>query len=80
MVYILIGYWPGETHEDRDYRRRKLQEFGVLVYPMPYTRDPELVGFARWVITHACKDISWESWQRSHYQIRKQGQRGTPMF
>jgi hypothetical protein len=23
MVYMLIGYWPGETAEDRDYRRKR---------------------------------------------------------
>lgn len=25
MVYMLCGYWPGETHADRDYRRRRLR-------------------------------------------------------
>lgn len=29
MVFMLIGYWPGETAEDRDYRRRRLREFGA---------------------------------------------------
>ena len=28
MVYMLVGYWPAETQEDRDYRRRRLREFG----------------------------------------------------
>ena len=27
MVYLLCGYWPGETHEDRDYRRRRLRDY-----------------------------------------------------
>src|SRR6202035_5962957 len=28
MVYMLIGYWPGETDDDRVYRQSKLREFG----------------------------------------------------
>src|ERR1700679_2281967 len=47
---MLIGYWPGETHADRDYRRARLREWGARPYPMPYVRTPELVGFQRWVI------------------------------
>src|SRR5262245_15861743 len=42
MVYILIGYWPGETHEDREYRRARLREFGARPYPMPFRRTREL--------------------------------------
>ena len=31
MVYVLIGYWPGETHEQREYRRQKLRvDCGIL--------------------------------------------------
>jgi len=77
MVYMLIG-GRGDTHDTRDYRRRRLREFGALPYPMPYQRTPELVGFQRWVLTHADKQLSWDDWQRSHYQIRPQ--RGSPMF
>ncbi len=62
MVYILIGYWPGETHEDRDYRRVKLREFGARPYPMPYERTPELVAFQRWVIGAYDKRIAWSDW------------------
>ena len=54
MVYMLIGYEPGETHEERDHRRRKLREFGAMPYPMPYTRDgelgDELCAFQSWCI------------------------------
>ena len=41
MVYMLVGYWPGETAEQRDYRRRRLREFGARPYPMPYERAPK---------------------------------------
>ena len=33
MKVLLIGYWAGETHEDRDDRRRKLRSFGARPYP-----------------------------------------------
>lgn len=70
MVYMLIGYWPGETHEDRDFRRARLRDFGALPYPMPYVRTPELVGFQRWVIGGYDKAIPWAEWVRARYQPR----------
>ncbi len=71
MVYLLIGYWPDETHEDRDYRRRRLREFGARPYPMPYVRTRELVGFQRWVIGAYDKRISWSEWRAANYEPRK---------
>lgn len=68
MVYMLIGYWPGETHLDRDYRRRQLRDFGCIPYPMPYTRTPDLVGFQRWVIGAYDKKVPWVDWCRAKYQ------------
>lgn len=70
MVYMLVGYWPGETHEDRDYRRRRLREFGALPYPMPYERTPELIGFQRWAIGGYDKGIPWEEWSAAKWQPR----------
>jgi hypothetical protein len=70
MVYVLIGYWPGETMADREYRRRKLREFGCRPYPMPFVRTPELVGFQRWIIGAYDKTIPWAEWQRAHYEPR----------
>jgi hypothetical protein len=70
MVYVLIGYWKGETHEDRDYRRRKLREFGALPYPMPYVRTPELIGFQRWCISGRDKAVPWSDWVAAKYQPR----------
>jgi hypothetical protein len=81
MVYILIGYWPGETHEDRDHRRRRLREFGALPYPMPFRRTPELVGFQRWVIGAYDKRIPWNDWAGARFSPRQLGHRGTlPLF
>jgi hypothetical protein len=70
MVYILVGYWPGETHADRDLRRRLLREFGARPYPMPYVRTPELLGFQRWVIGAYDKRISWAEWKSARFEPR----------
>lgn len=73
LVYMLIGFACGETHTDRDYRRRKLREFGALPYPMPYRRTPELVGFQRWVVGAYDKRVSWDDWRAANYQPRQLG-------
>lgn len=70
MVYILVGYWPGETHDDREYRRRRLREFGARPYPMPFVRTPEIVGFQRWVIGAYDKTVSWDDWRGARYEPR----------
>jgi hypothetical protein len=81
MVYMLIGYWPGETMEDCDYRRRRLREFGARPYPMPSTRTQELVGFQRWVIGAYDKPskkhpdgISWSQWKDAGYRPEGMGE------
>lgn len=67
MVYMLIGYWPFESENDRLYREKKLREFGCMPYPMPYIRTKELVGFQRWVITGFNRYVSWEQWKKDGY-------------
>jgi hypothetical protein len=71
MVYMLCGYWPGETHEDRDYRRQRLREFGARPYPMPYVRTTELIGYQRWVIGAYDKRIPWKDWSHAWYRPEK---------
>ena len=87
MVYMLIGYWPGETETDRDYRRHKLREFGVRPYPMPFRRPAhkrgcicdicttrrEWVGFQRWVVFAYDKWVPWDEWKRADYRPEKLG-------
>jgi hypothetical protein len=68
MVYMLIGYWPGETEEDRLFRQQKLRDFGAVPYPMPYERTRELVGFQRWVVGHYDKRVPWEDFKKANYQ------------
>jgi len=75
MVYMLIGYWAGETHADRDYRRRRLREWGARPYPMPFQRTPELLGYARWVIGAYDKAIPWDEWSAARWQPRNLGDR-----
>ena len=70
MVYMLIGYWPGETADDREYRRAQLRSFGCRPYPMPYRRDRELVGFQRWVIGAYDKTIPWSEWSLARHEPR----------
>lgn len=71
MVYILIGYWDGETMADCDYRRQRLREFGALPYPMPYVRNRETLGFQRWVIGGYDKAIPWAEWCAARYDPRR---------
>jgi hypothetical protein len=68
MVYMLVGYWPGETEQDREYRRAKLREFGARPYPMPFVRTPELIGFQRWIIGAYDKRVSWSDWKAAKFQ------------
>lgn len=78
MVYMLIGYWPGETHDDREHRRRRLREFGARPYPMPFVRTPELLGFQRWVVGAYDKTIPWEEWRRARWEPRNLGSHAQP--
>lgn len=73
MVYILIGYWQGETVADWEYRRAQLRAFGARPYPMPFVRNQETVGFQRWVIGAYDKRIAWADWVRAKYEPRKLG-------
>jgi hypothetical protein len=69
MVYLLCGYGM-DTAAGREYRRRRLREFGARPYPMPFVRTPELLGFQRWVIGAYDKRIAWADWVAARYQPR----------
>lgn len=71
MVYMLVGYWPGETEDDRLYRARRLREFGARPYPMPFTRTRELVGFQRWIVGAYDKRVPWADFKAAGYEPRK---------
>ena len=65
FVYMLIGYWPGESHGDRDRRRAVVRELGAKPYPMPFRRTDELVAYQRWVIGGYDTGIPWPEWQQA---------------
>jgi hypothetical protein len=69
MVYMLIGFAPGENHEAREMRRKALRDLGVLPYVMPYHRTPELLGYQRWVnFSYDKRLMPWEVWAAEGYQ------------
>ncbi len=75
VVYMLIGYWPGETHADREIRRWKLRNFGCRPFPMAYidekttaAKSAELRGFQRWVIRRADLMMTWEEYMGANYR------------
>jgi hypothetical protein len=73
MVYMLIGYWPGETRQDWEHRRAQLRAFGARPYPMPYVRTAETVGFQRWVIGAYDKRVPWDRWEAAGYRPERLG-------
>lgn len=68
FVYMLVGYWPNESHADREQRLSSIRGFGAKPYPMPYRRTRELVGFQRWVIGGYDRTVPWAEWEAARYQ------------
>ena len=63
MVYMLVGYAPGETMEKVFYRYQRLRDAGCMPYPMVYDRsNDELRKFARWVIGRYHEFLTWEQY------------------
>lgn len=73
MVFVLCGYWPGETQQDREHRRARLREFGARPYPMPFVRTPEIVGFQRWIVGAYDKRVPWAEWEAADYRPENLG-------
>lgn len=83
MVYMLIGEDPTETHEERDYRRAKLREFGCRPYPMPFVRTHELTSFQKFVVRRIDLKTTWEEfYKRCGGEPRNLGKRrvSLPLF
>ena len=72
MVYMLVGYKPGETMDEILYRFNRLVDAGCLPYPMVYERwrQPELRRFARWAIRRYYEVVPWA-------QFRMNGRSGS---
>lgn len=71
MVFMLIGFWEGETVEGWDYRRTQLRGLGARPYPMPFVRTRETVGFQRWVVGAYDKRVPWSDWVEAGYEPRR---------
>ena len=71
FVYMLVGYWPNESHTDRENRLRIIREFGALPYPMPYRRTRELIGFQRWVVQGWDRSVPWSEWKAARYHPKR---------
>lgn len=89
MVYMLIGYWGGETHADRDYRRKTLRAFGARPYPMPYKHAAttkaewyELKLFQKWCVQRHDLHMSWEQFRALKGDLCKlgSGRYSLPLF
>lgn len=67
MVYMLIGYAPGETIDDVMHRYRLLKEFGCMPYPMVYNNQSRLLKrFQRWVIRRYDDIVPWEDFSKGY--------------
>ena len=64
--------------KDWEHRRRTLREFDCDIYPMPYIRTKETIGFQRWVVGAYDKAIPWADWVASGYRPDKLGRQGDP--
>ena len=63
MVYMLVGYKPGETMEEVLYRYSKLKDAGCMPYPMVYDNaNKELKHFQKWVVMRYDQYVPWEEY------------------
>lgn len=68
MVYMLCGYWPGETFDDVYHRYERIKAAGLLPYPMIYDRtNKTLTRFQRWVIRRYYTFIEWKDYGNKHH-------------
>ncbi len=60
MVYMLIGYAPGETMDQIMHRYRRLKEAGCMPFPMVYdSKNRLLKRFQRWVVRRYDQIVPW---------------------
>ena len=73
MVYMLVGYRPGETMKEILYRFNRLREAGCKPYPMVFERwrQPELRRFARWAIRRYYELVPFEEYNASARRRRR---------
>ena len=65
MVYMLIGYKPGESMEEILHRYRLLKDRGCKPFPMVYDRtNRTLKDFQKWVVMRYDQFVPWEEYRR----------------
>ena len=68
MVYMLIGYKPGETMDEVMYRYERLVSTGCKPYPMVYNdSNRELKAFQRWVIRRYAEFVPWDDYRNKAF-------------
>jgi hypothetical protein len=76
LVYMLIGYEPGETDDLRLQRFNELVKLGCKPYPMPYnSRDPALRRFQRWAVTGAHKCVPFAEYDSTSHDRKRRNRR-----
>ena len=64
MVYMLVGYKPGETMEEVLYRCGRLKNAGCKPYPMVYDQSNRLLkAFQRWFVGRFDEVVSWDKYK-----------------
>lgn len=63
IVYMLVGFAPGETFEQIRHRFDEMVTLGCKPYPMVYDRSRgDLKAFQRWAVTGLYRAVSWEAY------------------
>lgn len=66
-VYMLVGYDPHETWEERFYRFAELRALKCRPYPMPYKKAtrPDLAAFQKWATDRTHGKVPWPAYTPS---------------
>ena len=92
VVYMLVGFAPGETMAAVMHRHRRLKEAGCHPYPMVYQPLDEsdhpandldhdaLKRFQRWVIRRYDEFVPWEKYGNPYRPNREDACRNTPLL
>ena len=70
MAYMLIGWAPGETFEDIEYRFSAMVKRGILPYPMVFGNNPGLKRFQRWAVRGLYKMVSFSEYSTARKRRR----------
>lgn len=61
VVYMLVGFWEGESINDVINRFNQITELGAFAYPMVFDeKNKQLKKFQRWAIRRYFTFIKWE--------------------